>query len=233
LANAKGSRLFVVFLISLAWSALLGLQFIGHWRLVLIVGLVPGALQTFHLLRQRQSIDHPGLIQVRLSRRGCVQYNSLTAPSVFNDLIGAHLWLVPIFAAAGLVAVHHFGRLSSLQFWIWVPIALLIGGVLWPLCRRYRVALKNLPANAITDANAVVFRPTPWTVVSDYSLAQGQRGECRLIIRREKTWARDVREYVNADIRCNEEQAQKLRELLDAWLEIGRREQELKRFRDS
>ncbi len=70
------------------------------------------SLPVAYLLFRRQSSDHPGLIQVRLNNRQCVQYNDLTGPSVIRELLWSHGWLLPLLTMIALlvyVRSHHAG----------------------------------------------------------------------------------------------------------------------------
>jgi hypothetical protein len=75
LANTRGTRFVLAFLPG-GWLLYLWFTaaFTFAWRMALLAGwIIPLA---FHLF-QRKSTDHPGGIQVRMSRRGIVQINDL------------------------------------------------------------------------------------------------------------------------------------------------------------
>ena len=111
LATAKPSRIVLVFLVSMIWPATQAIQFWFRWRLMAALLLAAaGAIQAFTLIFRRNNSDHPGLIQVRISERGCVQYDRLGGMSVANELLRGHGWLIPLIVALGLIVAFRFGR---------------------------------------------------------------------------------------------------------------------------
>jgi hypothetical protein len=141
--------------LSLIWPATQVIQFWFHWRLMVGLLLAAAAFQAFVLIFRRSNSDHPGLIQVRISERGCVQYDRLSGMSVTNELLRGHGWLIPLIVALGLIVALRFGQVEPFVFWIWLPLAVLFAGALWPPCRRFRIALSAAREGSIADLTAV------------------------------------------------------------------------------
>src|SRR6202012_464887 len=87
-------------------------QILFYWWMTGGLGTDPrGALLTLsiwgipaiYLLSRRAGSNHPGLVQIRLSDSGCVQYDDLGGPSVVRDLLRSWAWLIAFGAAALLI----------------------------------------------------------------------------------------------------------------------------------
>lgn len=222
LATARGSRMIWVFLASMFWLLIQTFQLFFNrayvqWFLFLVAA---AALVNVLMFFRRTDVVHPGLIQIRLNERGCVQYGSLSGPSLFAELIRSHLWLIVACVAAGMFVAFNRHWMDPLQFWILFPPAMALPIALWFECRRFRKAIAQVPDNAIADRNAAFGRPTRWKEISIYTLRH-------LKDDRHRIWfthpGRIFTTYpVDAEIRCTTEQAEHLRKWLTARLKAAR-----------
>jgi hypothetical protein len=213
-ANAKRSRVaWVLFLSMLGLLSQLPQLWLfnRNWLpLVFASAFIPVA----YLFYRRQSADHPGLIQIRLNEKGCVQYDNLYSPSTIFELIYGYAWLITGIATIILLLAKHRALIDPIQFWIWTPILAIASICLYRPCRRFRQATRQIRDGSVVDANAVLRRQTPWERVSDFTLGQIAQGTCRLQIRRQ-SWFTNY--PIDAEIKCTDEQAEQLRELLIHW----------------
>lgn len=142
LANTKPSRLLWLFFLSLlSWGWFLPQMMFGwrHYLWALPLLLLPPA----YLFFRRHGSDQPGLIQVRLDPHGCVQIDDL-APSSPVIWVRAHVWLLMVIFAGGLIFAYRARWIGPVEFWIWTPVALLAAALLWRPCRRVRDALREV-----------------------------------------------------------------------------------------
>ena len=224
LANAKRSRIAWVALGSLAsMVGMFPLVFISAWQHIgYSVALVSlAALTVGYLWSRRQSTAHPGLIQVRLNQRECVQYDDLAGSSVVRELVRAHGWTLPLAGVPVLVIGFIHGWVDPVSFWFWLPFAILLAICLWRPCRRFRRAMREVREGSIADVNAAYCRPTAWKDIGEISLLPVGSDGWRLRINCHSTFF--PRDVVDAEIRCTGEQAQELGQLLRGWKANARR----------
>jgi hypothetical protein len=158
--------------------------------------------------------SHPGLIQVRLSKKGCVQYDDLKGIPTVHEVLGSYSWLITL---AGFVVMLVMRRdIDRLQFWIWCPLLLFGSIVLWPANARFRRSLGTLSEASVADANAIIRPFKPWERFSDFVLHPMEAGKYRLRIYRQ-AW-RFKAYAIDAEVKCTDEQAERLRLLLRAWI---------------
>ncbi|MFI5380458.1 MAG: hypothetical protein ACHRHE_14260 [Tepidisphaerales bacterium] len=219
-ANAKSSRLVWVLVAPVIWGLMLLRQMwvVGGWD-YLGCFWVLGLLTTLYALARRWNSNHPGLIQVRLNDRGCVQYDDLAGPSVVREIAGANSWLVPLFAAVCLMVAVRQGFIGMTQFLIWFPLAAIATWLLWIHDRRFRIAMRQVREGAIADLNAVYYRPTSWANVRSFSLVRIKADSHRLKITRGRFVTRDA---VDAELRCTEAQALEVDAMMRQWLDCAR-----------
>jgi hypothetical protein len=222
LATARKSRLVWVFVASMGCLAFQTFNLLLHreylqWYLVFFVA---AGLLNLALIFRRTNVDHPGLIQVRLNDRGCVQYDSLAGPAVTAQLFRANSWLIPACAATAILIAFARDMIGPIWFWIWFPSAISLAVALWFESRRFRKALSQVPDNAIADRNAAYCLPTPWKRVSEFSLGVQAEGIYRFRID-SRRWI--FTEYpIDAEVRCSAEQAAHLRQWLQDRLTAAR-----------
>ncbi|HWE96374.1 MAG TPA: hypothetical protein VG269_20595 [Tepidisphaeraceae bacterium] len=225
LSNTKRTRIGLMLLGSFAWVAvqLPSLASAGSRSYLILYAaaiMVPAGL----LLFRRSDSAHPGLIQVRLSDQGCVQYDHLGPPSAIVELVRSHGWAVPL-AAAILLLLLWFGRtIDSVQFWIWFPLSIVALPVAWRACRKFRAKAREVRAGSVADANAAMCTRSPWKEVGSFSLKPAGKANYRLRIDTfTKFFSNDA---VNAEIACTPEQAESLRDLLDGWIRTGKKQRD-------
>jgi hypothetical protein len=158
---------------------------------------------------RRHKMDHPGLTQIRLSEAGCVQYDSVTGPSLISELSQAHGWSFPILGIMGLYAICEFGWLRFPLFWIISPFLLLAAFNRWFRCRRFRQELRQLRDGAIADRNIVLHSTVPWNQILNFSIRPVREPIRRLRIA-SLTGGKSEEFPIDAEIRCSREQAQHL-----------------------
>jgi hypothetical protein len=166
---------------------------------------------------RRSASKHPGLIQIRADARGCVQYDDLGGPSMLGDLVRLHGWLLPPLLIPLLLVAGpgRFGFSRAGLFWTGLGMAALLMAAMWPMCRHYQKRMAKVAAGAIVDASAAYRMQMPWKRVGQIELKPAGREYYRLRI---VTGVRPARYFVvDAEIRCDGEQAGQLRELLEGW----------------
>jgi hypothetical protein len=223
-ATAKKSRLVWVILCSFGWVMIQGIGLIstpGFSRWFLIFAGIAVASTVVVFLR-RSNNQHPGLIQVRLNARGCVQYNSLEGPGPIAELFTAHMWIIPAVVAAVLVFEFLRGGMDAIGFWIWFPLMMALSIGLWFSCRRFRKKISAMPDNAIADRNAAFRVEVPWKKVSYYEIEQTSSGSYRICIEHKRWRFTDF--PIDAEIRCTAEQADCLRQWLKERIALARQE---------
>ena len=229
IATAKKSRVGWVLVVSLFYLALQLPQWFTSPKLFYcIAGAI--LLPQVYLLARRKSGTHPGLIQIRLSESGCVQYDDLGEPSVVRELMHAHSWVVPLLLVIGSVAAWREGEMNSWTFGICLCLLLLWGLVQWFASARFRRAMRDMREGSIADLNSAYCQRWPWKAIGNFSLVSVGSQAHRLTI------SSPVRRFVStntvvvdAEIQCSAEQAQSLRQLLNGWIGSGReREKQIK-----
>jgi hypothetical protein len=222
LANAKRSRIAWVILGPLAIFWLNGLQFMirSGWRsliyrpgILILLGII--FLPQLFFIWRRFGADHPGFIQVRLSEKGCAQFDDLSPPSEFRKFFLSYTWLIPPILAVALTIGHVRWWFNSVQFWIVIGIVTVIDIRWWFFCRRFRSALREIPEGALTDACAAVYRITPWNRVKKIRL-ESVDSEHFLLRILAGNWV-SVRYVVDAQIQCTREQADAIKQLIARW----------------
>jgi hypothetical protein len=180
---------------------------------VLSVLLIP----RLHSIFRRQIKLFPGRIQIRLSERGCVQYDALPAPSIFFEFFKTYSWLIPALVALGICGGFWFHQIVEAWVWICCPILLIAAFFLWFECRRIRRVIAKLGDGAIADRNAAFFSPTPWQRIRYYQLLPLKAQNYRLRIENDGgTFP------VDAEIHCTAEQAEQLGQWMDHRLALER-----------
>jgi hypothetical protein len=182
LANTKRTRLVWVLLSSFAFIVFqLPSLALGGTRYDLLI-FAAMAVSAGLLLFRRSESGHPGLIQVRLSDRGCVQYDNLHAPSAIGELARSHGWVVPLVAAIVLLILPRGRMIDPIQFWIWFPLSIIAVPIAWRACRKFRAKMREVRSGSIADANSVSYTRSPWTDVGSYSLKPARKANYRLRI---------------------------------------------------
>jgi hypothetical protein len=122
ISNAKKSRLAWVLVASMAWTLCQLPQLLitprdssRQWILLAISAIL---LIEVYMFGRRRSSEHPGLIQVRLSQTGCVQYDNLAAAGVLQQLLSSNLWIVMLAVSIGLIGAFAQKWIDAAQFWI-------------------------------------------------------------------------------------------------------------------
>jgi hypothetical protein len=169
-----------------------------------------------------ENLNIPGLVQVRLNNRGCVQYDNLGGPSLIRELLWAQGWTIPlaamVFFAAQFMIRH--GPVEIVQLCVCFPIAALIGYFVWGKCRRFRRAIRQVRDGSIADANAAYYQSTPWEEVDNFTLVPVNENH-HLRVQRDggpyrKAYPGAI--VIDAEIRANSEQISQLKELLNQWI---------------
>ncbi|MDB5334025.1 MAG: hypothetical protein JWP03_5176 [Phycisphaerales bacterium] len=225
LGNTKRTRIVLMLFGSFAWIAVqLPSLALGGTRYDLLIFAAAMMVPVGLLLFRRSDSGHPGLIQVRLSDRGCVQYDNLHAPSAIGELARSHGWVVPLVAAIVLLILPRDRMIDPIQFWIWFPLSIIAVPIAWRVSRKFRVKIREVRSGSIADANSVSYNRSPWTDVGSYSLKPARKANYRLRIDTfTKFFGNDV---VDAEIACTPEQAESLRDLLDGWIRAGKKQRD-------
>ncbi len=200
--NAKASRLvwvLVLAILAIAPSAFQAWFLSPHgsksFPLLLIVvaflmvDKIVLMLDKIVMLFRRHKTDHPGLIQVRLSEAGCVQYDAVAGPSMIFELSKAHGWFIPILGIMCLYGICAFGWLPLPFFWFLSPFFLLAAFYRWFPCRRFRQELRHAREGANADRNAALHSIVPWNQALNFSLRPVRKRIQRLRIAR-PAWRR-------------------------------------------
>jgi hypothetical protein len=167
-------------------------------------------LPMIYMAFRRRSGGHPGLVQVRLTNRGCVQYDDLAGPSAFRQLLRAHGWLIPVVGIVGLVCLQRCRQIGASPFWILTALFLFFAVLVWRSCRRFRDAILDVREGSIADLNAAFYKESAWRNIAHFSMTSVSAGAYRICIKRNTPFLTfDATGFaVDAEIRCNDEQAQ-------------------------
>lgn len=221
--NAKGSRIIWIAGVSVAFGftqfAWFGFRQFGPvigWLTMAAVCVIP----VLYGLARRSASGHPGLVQVRLSKEGCIQYDDLAGRSPLVELYKSYAWVLPIAGAIVLVALWRRDSIRGFHFWFWMALALALECYEWIECRKFRRLMQRARDDSIADWNAV-YRPLqPWNEVESFSIQLTADETCRLrIIARGKWMNHDV---VDAEIKCSAEEIKSIRALLNHFIGIAR-----------
>lgn len=221
LANARRSRLVWVALASLGSLCWLFPQFASSPRSVLTWALPPLIATTAWLLFRRQNSRHPGLVQVRLDERGCVQFDDLGGSSIPREMLGAHGWIGLLIIAAICIIDSNPPRIWRPAVWLWAPILVVASAFAWRRSRRFRKALLEVRDGSIADVNTAYCASTGWERVGEVSMSHLQGDSYRLRIK-DRTRFFDYAS-VDAEIRCTAAQIEQLTKLIDQWIADARR----------
>jgi hypothetical protein len=215
LANTRRSRMIWVMLAPMMGFVWQIPMMLSHRYLILAYLAVFAAIWIY-LVSRRQMSSHPGLIQVRLSDEGCVQYDDLAGISTFMEFMRSYGWLITGVGFGCLVLMRK--EIDPVTLWIFCP-SLLIGSVaLFLHGPKFRLALKSLPERSLANANTVIRRYCPWTDVStSFILQSTEGGRYHLQITRRRWFTIDP-VPVDAEIKCDPEQVAQLRVLLRRWI---------------
>ena len=218
LSNAKPSRMIWVVLCSLFYIILqMGMTFSLPPLYVIIAWVF---LPAVYLLFLRRNIGHPGLVQVRLNQRGCVQYDDLAGTPVLSEIVRSHGWLIGLAAAMAVLVAWHFGWVGAFGFWFWFSVALGVAGFSWNPCRQFREAIRGIRDGSIADANAAFRKPTPWEKTVDITLRRAMKGNFLLKIVGSANLFDNI--VVDAEIQRTEPQAAALDELMKHWMALAK-----------
>lgn len=219
--NAKRSRLAWVTFSAVALAGFnLMWSVISYPRFTVIL-LGVAFLPTAYLLFRRRQVEHPGLVQIRINERGCVQFDDLSGPSIIHDNLMSHGWLLPAIVAVVLVACWKIGQVGPVEFWIWAPFCLLLTSLGWVGCRRVRRRVRELRHGSIVDINLAYIKFTEWGRVTSFSLEEEGADVFRLRINKLTRFLsieRTSKMPVDAEVQMSDEQAQSLRLILKSFI---------------
>jgi hypothetical protein len=231
LATAKRSRLLPL-LFAASYVSLWELFIYYHIRRpeLLYIALI-FALPMAILLYQRYNHEFPGLIQIRLTQQGCVQYNDLAPLTFIRGLIGSHgrlLFLNGFLLITFLPPFYHPGdKIFNCALGLSLLLSLLIVTCKYYL--RFRRAMQQVADGSAPNLKAAYYPPTPWIDVANFSLDSTDQNTQHLkIIRDGGLYSRNPKTnfgkvLVDAEISCNPEQAVHLNRVLKNWIEQARR----------
>lgn len=205
------------------WIAIIALQSprfrIDPFSWLIVALLLPQGIYQFF---RRKQVTHPGLIQVRIGERGCVQYDDLGGPSVFRDLFWAYGWIFYAAAAIVLALCVREGRIDLSRAGIWIVFLVIFAAIAWVRGVRFRRAMREVREGAIADFNSA-YRPLAlWKHIKVHSVKPIRSGTYRLKIDTFTKFSRN--DVVDAEIRCSEEQAMSLGRLIDGHIRYGHAE---------
>jgi hypothetical protein len=214
--TARRSRIAWVSFLSAFWL------FIQSWqyfflskldRLYLTMMWLPMLAIWAYAIFNRSETRHPGQVQVRLTKEGCVQYSNLNGPSFLSQMMFAYGWVAVLAISIALLVSFWRGKMGALQFWIWFPIAMGATVGLWYGNRKFRWELAKVREGSLADANAPYRKVCPWSKVSEFSLIRSRKdGLYRL--KMEGGGSFFTMYPVDAEIVCTEEQAAELRKFM-------------------
>jgi hypothetical protein len=170
-----------------------------------------------YALIRRQDIRHPGSIQIRLNELGCIQYDNLTGLSAMAEFRNTYGWIILVLGALTLCFLWIRGLIRFDMFWYFFAI-LATQVRWWALWRRLRGLLKRHDENIAGGSRLAHNGQTPWKKVSHVLLRRMKSGNYRLRIDR-RFWGLS-NFHIDAEIRCNDEQAENLKKLLNHWLSL-------------
>ena len=166
---------------------------------------------------KRSRIELPGLVQVRLSDRGCVQYDDLDPSADFHRLISyvfAPILSVPLL----LLPFYCKGSIEPFVFALVSGACIIFGCVLWIAGYRIRQNLAAFETSEAGDLKSFLTRVTPWSAITSYNLNLVDGDSARLSILRGGFF--ESRVPVDAEVRCSTEQLKQLQQRLKNW--VGR-----------
>jgi hypothetical protein len=185
---------------------------------LLIVGSI------YYLARRGRS-PFPGLVQVRLNPRGCVQYDDLAGGSLIVELILCESWGVPIVGLAFFLTTvrRPSDTIGTLAYWTLVAMILLAQWYWWEWCRRNRVTRAGRAAKGLANLSASPRQPTAWKDIGKVELTETGHDVNRLVA---NIWLGKTNTgpngklgaaVVDAEIRCDKQQAEEIRGLIETW----------------
>lgn len=219
-ANARPSRLIWLYVLPFLWMWPQLFNFRRNQVWILSIFGVTTAVNVFMFL-QRKNTDHPGLAQIRINKQGCVQYDSVSGPPFFIEVLRIWGWLSLLFGALACLVAYAFKEMGAVQFYISFILLVIISAYLWAPSRRVRRALRDIREQDLADRNAAFYPRVPWKVLSkSFLFRPAKENTYRVAITR---YDRFFTEYpIDAEIRCTPEQATELKSLLDRWIGISR-----------
>jgi hypothetical protein len=143
------------------------------------------------------------------------------------------------WVTVGLLLVYSLGSWSTLTSpfaptWQRVGVLVFWGGVVaFVVLRRQRtpdlpglvqVHLSDIGCAQLDDPAAGAGRVTPWNTITDASVEELRPGRYRIRVYRKATWRQhfyNAEEPVDAEIECSGEQAEALRQRMEAWRQKG------------
>ena len=219
--NAKDSRIAwkIACLVGLTFIQFLGVivnaKFDRRW-LLLPVGVA--GIETAVMLVRRQNGSHPGLVQVRLTDRGCVQYDHLAGPSAFAELPSILWCVLPIGGAVALAICWRKDLIGPGTFGLSMSVVLVFEYFAWRSWQKFRGAMRDLREGSIADANAVYGEEIPWGRIDSSSITATSPGAWRLKIKQKSRFFTFDSKHdfwtVDAEITCSAAQAQAVLDLV-------------------
>ena len=172
----------------------------------------------FRFLIRRLSNQRPGLIQVYLSPRGCLQLENATDPlaiMVMNRLIIPIITLVVLVWA--LVTMNGTARI------MWGSV---ISIVLFAVCifEWYRIKGINIPVRTRRPAEMLFTSGHRWSGKEIFMCKPTREGFVRLSIWKHCSWYEFKDEYVDAEIACSVAKSDQIAKLIIGWVSEKRRD---------
>jgi hypothetical protein len=226
--TAKPGRIAWVVVCSIVGLVFSSLQLLFYrWGLLFLGGFA--ALGIVIGILGRRSTDHPGQVQVRLNPKGCVQYDDLSAPSVFHEYACMYGWFGLLVVAAALSFLYRsfFDGPWNYGF----ALVSLLGAEIFLLFvrRKFVRAVARVRERAATSFNEAWNEPTPWRQVDYFDFNAIRPNSRRLSIHRGHVsfWSlRPNGDAVDIEFECNAERAKQLHDLLDVWMWKAKQERE-------
>jgi hypothetical protein len=173
------------------------------------------------LIFNKRQIQHPGLIQVRLNAREAVQYSTLSGPNAFREIFVRYGWIAFGCIAAGVWPVYLSSRIdfgSAMILCIGLTIVAIVSAI---RAYKFRGNSRGINEGAIADQNRAYFTPTLWKNVSSITFRPLKDDIYRL--RLDRRWGRIFTDCpVDAEVRCTEDQAGRLREWMEERIKQAR-----------
>jgi hypothetical protein len=223
LATAKRSRLFPL-LFAASGATLFQIFFYPQLALPYIALAV--VFPATFLLYQRFNSEFPGLIQIRLTEQGCVQYNDLAPLNFLRGLVSSLGRLILAAAFLLITLLPPFYRPGHKVFYYVVvpPFLLVLLVITWKYCARFRRAVQQVADGSAPNLKTAYYPPTPWIDVAEFSLDPTKQNTYHLQIKRDGgKYSRNPKTIygkvlVDAEISCNPDQAVHLNRLLKNWI---------------
>jgi hypothetical protein len=210
-ATAKKSRIFWLVLGPAAYLIYIGFfdahRILGDPFFVFLF-LILGIRPLFRLIRRSQTW-HPGLVQVRLSARGCAQFDDLSDSSLLREFIECYYGYAIAIAAAVAVTAILDGWIRLSNPWFYSLILTFIAlPQLWT-SHRYKRALPSVRDGSAINLNMALVKRALWPYAKSFWLDRQSDHAWHLrIAHKTIDWP------VDAEIDLTPEQAEDLRQWL-------------------